>query len=156
MEPQLSIPAPPDTVPDKDAFTLAYLSAHEAQCPACGYNVHALTQPRCPECGRGLVVRIVPAEGGFTVPWVASLITSALAAGIGLLVVAVVATEGIHGPGALRYILVYFMANIPVPFVVLALGRRFVRWRLWVQYGLAGVLALATGGMLAWFIAYVR
>ena len=33
-------------------------------CPACGYNLHALTQPRCPECGRPFT----PQEAGLSSP----------------------------------------------------------------------------------------
>lgn len=33
-------------------------------CPACGYNLHALTEPRCPECGRPFT----PDEAGLESP----------------------------------------------------------------------------------------
>jgi hypothetical protein len=39
-------------------------------CPACGYNLHALTEPRCPECGRPFTfdeLGVAPEELGYRV-----------------------------------------------------------------------------------------
>ena len=37
---------------------LEFLREHEAPCPLCGYNLKALTQPICPECGQELVLAV--------------------------------------------------------------------------------------------------
>ncbi len=68
--------APPLGV-DRETFTLAYVAAHEAQCPACGYNMHALTIARCPECGRPFEVRLV-APVGISKAWIVLLVTTAI------------------------------------------------------------------------------
>jgi hypothetical protein len=156
METGLPATTGPTQAPaDLDGFTLAYLRAHEAECPACGYNVHALTQPRCPECGRGLVVQVTTAAG-FSWQWIMSLVVSSLGAGVGLLVLLVVLGEGMHEPSnAIRFVLFYFMGNIPLPLMVLATRRRFLR--LWpvVQNAIGGILILATVGMMTWFIGLI-
>lgn len=33
---------------------IAYLTAHDAPCPRCGYNLHGLKTPTCPECSLDL------------------------------------------------------------------------------------------------------
>jgi hypothetical protein len=37
---------------------LAFLRAHDAECPVCGYNVRGLTRPVCPECRQDLVLTV--------------------------------------------------------------------------------------------------
>lgn len=34
----------------------AYLAVRHADCPGCGYDLHGVGRPRCPECGRELDV----------------------------------------------------------------------------------------------------
>lgn len=37
---------------------LQFLREHDAPCPVCGYNLHTLTTPVCPECGQELVLSV--------------------------------------------------------------------------------------------------
>ena len=147
----------PSAMPlDPDAFTLAYLMANEAECPACGYNVHALSAPRCPECARPLRVQVVSVQGGYSFAWVIAMVTSCITGGIGLLVAAVVAREGVHyNPFYLLFILIYFMCNIPLPLLFLAFRRMFVRLKVW-QWLITVPFLLASVVMLTCFIAEIK
>jgi predicted RNA-binding Zn-ribbon protein involved in translation (DUF1610 family) len=44
--------------PAATELLLQFLRDHDAECPACGYNLRALTQPTCPECGQPLVLTV--------------------------------------------------------------------------------------------------
>ena len=155
METELTEPAVPPEGVDRESFTVAYLANHEAQCPACGYNVHKLTQARCPECGRPLTVQVVTPASGFTWPWMVSLVVLGLASGVGVLVLAVVIHEGLREPMPFRAVLIYFMCNIPLPLTVLAVRRWFVRWSGAVQWIIAALLLAATASMFGWFLSYI-
>ena len=37
---------------------LEFLRDHDAECPACGYNVRGLSRPVCPECKQQLVLTV--------------------------------------------------------------------------------------------------
>jgi hypothetical protein len=136
---------PPEGV-NREAFTLAFLADHEGDCPACGYNVHALIQPRCPECGRPLEVQVVSAIGGVSAAWVTALIVEAVAAGIGLLVLLGEANDRMHdmrlSEPILMFSLLYFMCNLPVPAGVLVVRRWYVRWSALVQWMIASALII--------------
>lgn len=51
------MPTPAEPAAAHDML-LAFLREHDADCPACGYNLRALTQPVCPECGTELVLSV--------------------------------------------------------------------------------------------------
>ena len=36
----------------------AFLAARDVACPGCGYNLGGLREPRCPECGEAIVLRV--------------------------------------------------------------------------------------------------
>lgn len=38
---------------------IAYLAAHDAPCPGCGYNLRGLQTNSCPECGRTLSLKAI-------------------------------------------------------------------------------------------------
>ncbi len=145
---------PPPPLVDRDNFMLAYLAQHEAQCPACGYNVHALTSPRCPECGRGLTLRVVGAVG-FNKVWICLLIPLAIAAGIGLLVAVVLTHESMPSELSLKIVLEYFLANIPLPVLALFLRRPFGRLPKLLQRLMAMAALCSTAVMLVWFLAKI-
>lgn len=41
---------------DADSDLIAYLRRHNTACPACGYQLRALTTTRCPECGEHITI----------------------------------------------------------------------------------------------------
>jgi hypothetical protein len=151
---------PPSVAPvaglSDEAFTLAFLQEREAQCPACGYNVHALVTARCPECGLGLRVQVVTTD---RVPaaWIVVMVTAAVGAGVGLLVAGVVLREGWPSRGdpksdILNIVLPFFLAMIPAPLVALGLRSRFGRWNRLLVSAVAALLTAAIFLMLALFL----
>ncbi|MGN6368010.1 MAG: hypothetical protein ACTHN5_07100 [Phycisphaerae bacterium] len=118
---------PPESVSD-DEFLLAFLDCHEAPCPACGYNCHKVREPRCPECGIALVLRIA-APFPVRKSWVALLVASAATAGIGTLLLAWVLRHHWAMPHARsgfgKWLFLYFMILVPSPVAVLWGRRRF-------------------------------
>jgi hypothetical protein len=138
---------------DLDTFTLAYLACHEAECPACGYNLHALTVPRCPECGRGLALRLV--GGRLHVCWIVLLIVAAFGAGIGVLMLAVLTRDPMPRELRWRIVLTYFMCNVPLPLVVLLTRRAFEKLPKPLQLVVAGIMIAATLVALIWFLAMI-
>lgn len=45
-------------MPSDTELLAAYLTDRDVSCPTCGYSLRGLTHPRCPECGRGLSLRL--------------------------------------------------------------------------------------------------
>jgi hypothetical protein len=147
------VPAPSPA--DPDAFTLAFLAENEAECPACGYNVHALREARCPECGRSLRVMVVTVEGGFSAAWIILMLAASLAAGVGLLVAAVSVRSRLPPQWHFKLVLIYFMLNIPLPLLALAFRRQILRLRAF-QWLLTAPFVLLSLLMLLWFLAEIK
>src|SRR4051794_1125139 len=75
---------PPPESPQANAAALVdFLRTRGVPCPLCGYNPHRLLEPRCPECGRELVLSV-----GLTEPmllaWITLTIALLLPAGTGV------------------------------------------------------------------------
>ena len=66
-----------------DRYTLSFLRRRNIPCPACGYNLNALTAARCPECGRTLFLR-VSATAQQPRAWLTALIATSVIAAVGL------------------------------------------------------------------------
>jgi hypothetical protein len=139
---------------DPDAFTVAYLMAHQAECPACGYNVHALPAPRCPECGRPLRVMVTVPGSGISVAWVVCMIVASLASGVGLLVAMAILSDGFPREWHFALVMVYYLLCLPGPLLLLFFRRLFLRLGLF-QWLIAIPLALLNLLMLVWFMVEV-
>lgn len=50
--------SPNSPSPAATELLLQFLRDHDAECPVCGYNLRALTQPICPECGQPLALTV--------------------------------------------------------------------------------------------------
>jgi len=138
--PVVSAPDPVSAEP-ADAFLLRYLDANDAPCPACGYNLRALPQPRCPECGRDLhlkvALRVPPMRA-----WIVMAIATCTAAGLGVMFAAL-ASSDIYLRSAHLTVL-FFYASIPLAAFVILARRRITRWPPAVQITVATVLAALT------------
>ena len=144
----------PSSGQTRDDFTLAYLQSCEAECPTCGYNVHAVTAPRCPECGGRLEIRVVPVSSGFSRAWLTALVASGLGGGMGLLLAAVVVHSGLPR-NSLNIDVVYFLLQIPTPVILLIARRWYVRMTNMLQWLFAcGLAGLNVGGLL-WIVIYI-
>src|SRR3954469_7354920 len=53
-----SEPVPGAAETSRTRMLLDFVREHDADCPICGYNVRALTQPICPECGNELMLTV--------------------------------------------------------------------------------------------------
>jgi hypothetical protein len=139
--------APVGSASETDAL-VEYLRARDVTCPLCGYNLRGLEQPRCPECGRELVLSV-----GLTEPFLKAWITLAVAlflpAGIGLLFGVMVAFKGFPGDEPrIAAIILFFMAHVPLAGAAVWWRRPFLKlspraqWR-WSAAGTAFLLFLS-------------
>jgi hypothetical protein len=64
---------------------LQWLGEANVACPTCGYDLHRLTVPRCPECGSGLRLALRADSPGRRA-WVVMLIGTLIPAGPGLII----------------------------------------------------------------------
>ncbi len=71
--------AEPEPAREDVALLTAFLAERDVPCPRCGYNLHGLTNGRCPECGDYLRLQVRSAE-----PRLGAFITLVLVSGIGL------------------------------------------------------------------------
>ena len=98
---------------DEAAHLLAFLRDRDVPCPACGYSLRDLTEPRCPECRHAvtLTVGMIEPRIGWLIVTVAPGIFSGIAAGI-LTLVALYAilVAGAAPPPGLVIVLILFGA----------------------------------------------
>ena len=118
-------PAAPD---DDDAALVAFLSTRDAPCPLCGYNLHALVEPRCPECGRELVLSVGLAEPMLKA-WITMTTALLLPAGIGVLFLLMIIRRGPPPPreGWVAVVIFFFIAHVPAAAVAVLYRRRFMK-----------------------------
>ena len=145
---------PPESASD-DQFLLAFLDSHESACPACGYNCHKLLEPRCPECGISLTLRLVSLDA-LRKSWATAMVGAALAAGVGVLLLLLISQKGWpHEKDVFRqitYIVTfsYFIGMMPGAVLLLALRRSFERLSCSARIAAAITLLLLTFVMLIW------
>jgi hypothetical protein len=72
-----------DVAADAGDMLLQFLRHRDAHCPVCRYTVRDLTQVRCPECGRGLMLTVGAAEP-YLRPWVIATVPMCMWAGLGV------------------------------------------------------------------------
>lgn len=110
---------------------LAFVAERDMCCPLCGYNIRGLTAPRCPECGKALVLTVGLAEPALGM-WLATLIPLCLSAGLGIVIVGISLPRG-DWPWSdsdnpvLHASAVFFIAAIPLACALLASRVAFAR-----------------------------
>jgi hypothetical protein len=132
---------------------LHYIAERDVPCPLCGYNLRALTVPRCPECGREITL-VIRAVNLCPRAWVALTVSLLASAGLGLFLIPFLVAEGKvpGGNGPFTHALaVYFIAAIPLAGLVLLIRRRLIRLDRHVQWLLA---AAAVCVSLAAFVLF--
>jgi hypothetical protein len=132
--------APEPAAEDEAALLLEFLQANDATCPACGYNLRALTAPRCPECGRPVRLNVVP-QTPHERAWVVMIATTSAAAGTGLLFT-LINLPGRFNDFPASWARAYFYAAIPLAVVIVAARRPITRLRPRWQWSIAAALAL--------------
>jgi hypothetical protein len=113
-------------VESDEAFLIRYLAERDEPCPLCGYDLRALTSPRCPECGEALRAGVGLAQPQ-VMAWVALTAPLVASAGIALFMLLLYAGRGSlpsdYRYPYLRWALVYFWGVAP-PLGVFAVWRR--------------------------------
>ena len=145
--------APPESTPppDDDADLIRWLANRDAACPMCGYNLHALTLARCPECGEHLQISLSPVDPRMA-PWIFLLVSVSAAAGIGFFYLIGITLGGDWSSA--RYPLYILFAMIPMAILVVCTRRLFQRkLNRAAQWTFAIVAALVVIATLFAFIA---
>ncbi len=111
--------------PTDEQLVVDYLRLREAHCPVCHYNLHLLTVPRCPECGRELRLTVGTLEP-FMRAWICLAVATFASAGLGLLFTCAFLIQGFprHIDSLRDFTLVvaavYLILNIPMSAAVIA------------------------------------
>ena len=142
-----------DTDPEVAAL-LDYVSSRSVGCPQCGYDLHALTKPTCPECGCRLKLS-VQLDEPMSGRWIAMTVALSIGAGVGLLALIGVMIAGDFPPwnedtAALILAMLYFMACVPMAAVAWASHRRFRRLSEFAQGSVSAAAVLGT--IIAFFM----
>jgi len=160
MHPLTSQTGPPATIDDSLRWTveqqlLHYLAGRDVSCPVCGYNLRALTLPRCPECGQEVTLGVRLVE-----PYLQSWITMSAAilasAGLGLFIAGIALVTGEWPPmgnSLAQAAVVYFILAIPLGGLALVMRRRLLRLPPIVQWLLATLAVLIS---LAAFVQFCQ
>jgi hypothetical protein len=120
------VSAPPESnsPPDDEADLVRWLANRDAGCPVCGYNLRALTIPRCPECGERLQLGVRAVDPRLA-PWIVLLVFVCAAGGVGLMFLIAVIVDGFPPSGRIPLCLIIAMA--PTAIVIACTRRRFQR-----------------------------
>jgi hypothetical protein len=102
----------PPTAPatDDQNQLVTWLSTRHAPCPVCDYDLHALPEPKCPECGVPLTLE-VRSPNQLPGPWIMALIGLSMAAGFDMVVVSVV-TVAVFFQGLPPWKMIYMILGI--------------------------------------------
>lgn len=152
--------------PTDEELLLGYLQQREAVCPVCKYNLHALTLPRCPECGMGLRLSVGTVEP-YLRAWILLIVAACASAGLGVLFVVVVVRDGwplttFSGrTSILEFVatngsIAYFMATIPVVVLALAFRRWFIRRARATQWAFSALFSIVSILVFLAFCYYIR
>jgi hypothetical protein len=136
-------------------FTVAFLAEHEAHCPECDYNVRGQPTARCPECGRELALQLLTVAGDISRPWVIGLIAAAICSGTGLFVAAIAMHFPLPPMWSWQIPILFHIAAIPAPAVVLLAREWFLRWPPLAQWIVAVAWLGVCLSMAGWFLMKV-
>jgi hypothetical protein len=162
----LSLPRPVqgDTWTLEERLLLVYLQNREDHCPLCGYNVHRLTVPRCPECGQELALSVI-ARGLKLRCFILAIVALAASAGVGLLLLLLVIANLLQGfgmPGGLfsqageTLVVTSFWGTIPAAVALVVARRRFLRLSARAQTLIATAAVAFFVAQIAAFVVWVR
>jgi hypothetical protein len=161
-QPPTSPPPPPQIALNAPAAAddqlLVFVRDRDAACPLCGYNLRALTVPRCPECGQALKLTVALAEP-FLKAWITCTAATCLSAGAGVLILIVLMAGG-GTPNfsstwqALNFF--SFPAMIPIAAILLLGRRRFLRWKRERQSLITALIVAATILQFAFIFTWIR
>lgn len=87
---------------------LDFLREHDAACPVCGYNLRALTQPSCPECGHELVLSVGAVR--LRLGWLLAAVAPGFFSGIAAFFVLMPVVGQYRGDGRVSPSVIYMIA----------------------------------------------
>src|SRR4051812_20929471 len=139
-----------------EAMLLQFVRDHEVLCPVCKYNLHALTVPRCPECGRALKLTVGTVEP-FLAAWVVVAIGTFASSGIGALLTCFAVFQRPHFHEFIQYVAWWsFTASFPFALCAVLLRRQFLRLSRTIQW-LIAILALTISAIqIAGFVIFIK
>lgn len=127
--------------PDDRTALIDWLRERDVECPGRKYNLHGLTEPRCPECGQAIPLAVTLVDV-YATAWVTRAVAICGSAGMGLVFACIVARQGLpHEGRLLDETVMFFMAMIPTPLPLLWGRRRSQRLPRPVQWSIAGGVA---------------
>jgi hypothetical protein len=139
-----------------DAMLLQFVRDREVPCPVCKYNLHALTVPRCPECGRALCLTVGAVEP-FLAAWIITAIGSFGSSGIGALLTAFAICRPVHFHDPTQYLAWWsFTFSVPLAIGTVMFRRKFLRLPRGIQWILAVLVVTLSLGQIVGFIALIR
>jgi hypothetical protein len=152
-------PGPPGSPPESDdaAALVGFLATRDVPCPLCGYNLHALLEPRCPECGRELVLSVGLAEPMLKA-WITMTTALLLPAGIGLLFAAMLVHAGPppRNQWKIAAIIFFFIAHIPAAAAAIGWRRRFLKLSPTAQWRWAAGAVASSAAAFVLFVTQAR
>lgn len=142
--------SPPPAWSDREAI-LGFLRDRDVVCPVCRYNLRGLSEPRCPECGHELRLRIGVADFSMG-PWITAFAACTPGAGITFVLLLFTLDSGPPGPGTqgVLFFIGYWwcIATLFMAIALLCLRRRFVRLRRGTQVLFAGASVLQAAALM--------
>jgi len=118
---------------------IEFLRDRDVPCPQCEYNPRGLTSSRCPECGQGVQLAVTLVEP-YLKAWISLLVAMCAGAGIGVLWIVVIASQGLPNETPLIFTIFFQILMIPIVPVLVLKRRRFLKlsrdkqWK-WVVFG---------------------
>jgi len=143
----------PDSPLDDDAELLRWLANRDAACPLCGYNLRALTSPRCPECGQQVRLSISAVDLHLAA-WIVLLVFLCASGGLGFIFFIEILVHGFPPIGKIP--LCTMIATAPLAVVAAFTRRRFQAIGRRVQWLAAISVALGVVILFIWLLALTR
>jgi hypothetical protein len=134
---------------DDTAALLEFLRERDVACPLCEYNLRGLLTPRCPECGRKLVLSVGLVERPLKA-WITLAASLLMPAGLGVLAIISLALQGVQSvPDTLLFLLGWFILHIPFAAAAVVMRRRFLKLNAKIQWALALTALGSCAGVFA-------
>ena len=139
------------------AMLIEFLQQRAAACPLCGYNLHKLESPRCPECGRELKLTIGMVQP-YLSAWIALLIVACASGGFGLVCIIIPLKDGWpqwqHHYDLLNAAFIFHMLMVPTATLVMLLRRKLLRLARATQWTLFAAVLTVCFLMFTLFIVF--
>jgi uncharacterized paraquat-inducible protein A len=117
---------------------LDFLREHDAACPACGYNLRAAVEARCPECATRIELTVGAPD--LEVMWLIATVAPCIFSAIAALLMAIPMVVFGGAPAGIWVLDGFGWASALVGAAIIAKRRRFVRLARAHQIYAAGIM----------------